>query len=296
MLHLAFGPTLGPILFRSSLRLSCDNMSLHKFKGYSMVKMDIDARVANATVYAMEVLPPKGQPFLKGERIPMDAVFKPWVPRALESADKYGDVAQLLFVKPDDALLKAMNVDFRGPLANLMGLPIDVVKARLKDKNGPYISWSDISDAMGKACGNRHLALFTFSVYGLIVFPKSLGYVSVLLADFLFQIEKWVNLAPAVLAETIISLNFIRKKCDKCFLRCTKLLFVWMKSHFRCLYKHFHQVFVPSTRLIEEFLESEWPPNQSIEGAISYSSLMILNRYKYDQCIPAGLNRVEVSI
>ncbi|MBA0626896.1 hypothetical protein Godav_004479 [Gossypium davidsonii] len=32
------------------------------------------------------------------------------------------------------------NVDFRGHLANLMGLPIDVVKARLKDKNGPYIS------------------------------------------------------------------------------------------------------------------------------------------------------------
>ncbi|MBA0755469.1 hypothetical protein Gogos_021981 [Gossypium gossypioides] len=38
-----------------------------------------------------------------------------------------------------------------------------------------------------------------------------------------------------------------------------------MKSHFRCLYKHFPQVFVPSTRLIEEFLENEWPPNQSIE-------------------------------
>ncbi|MBA0626820.1 hypothetical protein Godav_004415 [Gossypium davidsonii] len=38
-----------------------------------------------------------------------------------------------------------------------------------------------------------------------------------------------------------------------------------MKSHFRCLYKRFHQVFVPSTRPIEEFLESEWPPNQSIE-------------------------------
>ncbi|MBA0610726.1 hypothetical protein Godav_011532 [Gossypium davidsonii] len=32
-----------------------------------------------------------------------------------------------------------------------------------------------------------------------------------------------------------------------------------------CLYKHFCQVFVPSTRPIEEFLESEWPPNQSIE-------------------------------
>ncbi|MBA0550671.1 hypothetical protein Golob_021598 [Gossypium lobatum] len=29
--------------------------------------------------------------------------------------------------------------------------------------------------------------------------------------------------------------------------------------------KHFHQVFVPSTRPIEEFLEIEWPPNQSFE-------------------------------
>ncbi|MBA0845718.1 hypothetical protein Goarm_023038 [Gossypium armourianum] len=45
-------------------------------------------------------------------------------------------------------------------------------------------------DAMGKACGDRHLALFAFSVYRLIVFPKALGYVSVELADFLFHIEK----------------------------------------------------------------------------------------------------------
>ncbi|MBA0776385.1 hypothetical protein Gotri_011388 [Gossypium trilobum] len=109
---------------------------------------------------------------------------------------------------------------------------------------------------MGKAYDNRHLALFTFAVYGLIVSPKALGYVSVDLANFLFQIEKGVN-TPTVLAETIISLNFIRRKGDRRFLRCAQLLFVWMKSHFRCLYKRFHQVFVPSTRPIEEFLESE---------------------------------------
>ncbi|MBA0841016.1 hypothetical protein Goarm_003540 [Gossypium armourianum] len=50
----------------------------------------------------------QGPTLFKGERIPMDVVFKPWFPRALESVDKYGDVAQLLLVKPDDALLKAM--------------------------------------------------------------------------------------------------------------------------------------------------------------------------------------------
>ncbi|MBA0789162.1 hypothetical protein Gotri_006833 [Gossypium trilobum] len=87
---------------------------------------------------------------------------------------------------------------------------------------------------MGKASSDRHLALFAFAVYGLIVFPKALGYVSIELTDFLLQIKQG-------------------------------FLFVWMKSHFRCLYKRFRQVFVPSTRPIEEFLESEWPPNQSIE-------------------------------
>ncbi|MBA0820385.1 hypothetical protein Gohar_025589 [Gossypium harknessii] len=60
----------------------------------------------------MEVLPPKGQPFLKGELIHMDVVFKPWASRALESTvsqhDKYDYVTQLLFVKSNDALLKVM--------------------------------------------------------------------------------------------------------------------------------------------------------------------------------------------
>ncbi|MBA0761506.1 hypothetical protein Gotri_024144 [Gossypium trilobum] len=67
-----------------------------------------------------------------------------------------------------------------------MGLPVDTVKAGLKDKNGPYISWSAIRDAMGKASDDRHFSLLVFAIYGLIVFPKALGYVSVELADFLF--------------------------------------------------------------------------------------------------------------
>ncbi|MBA0662304.1 hypothetical protein Goklo_006458 [Gossypium klotzschianum] len=103
-------------------------------------------------------------------------------------------------------------------MANLMGLPIDTVKARLKDKNGPCISWSDIRDDMGKASGDRHLTLFAFVVCGLIMFLNALGYVSVELVDFLFQIEKGV--------------------------------------------------FAPSIKFIEEFLESEWPLNLSIEELI----------------------------
>ncbi|MBA0626058.1 hypothetical protein Godav_003790 [Gossypium davidsonii] len=102
-----------------------------------------------------------------------------------------------------------------------MGLPIDMVKARLKDKNRPYTFWPNIRDVMGKTSGDRHLALFAFTIYKLAVFPKALGYLSVELADFLFQIEKGVNPAPTM-----------------------------------CLYKRFRQVFIPSTMPLEEFLES----------------------------------------
>ncbi|MBA0730412.1 hypothetical protein Golax_020580 [Gossypium laxum] len=85
--------------------------------------------------------------------------------------DKYGGVAQFLFVKPDDVLLKAM-VHFWDPTYRCFTFN--------------EVDMSDIRDAMGKTSGDRHLTLFSFAVYGLIVFPKALGYVSVKLAHFLF--------------------------------------------------------------------------------------------------------------
>ncbi|MBA0702221.1 hypothetical protein Goari_027122 [Gossypium aridum] len=69
------------------------------------------------------------------------------------------------------------NVNFWGPLANLMGLP------------------SDIRDDMGKTSDDKYLTLFAFAVCRLIMFLKALACVRVLF-------------------ETIISLNFIRRKGD----------------------------------------------------------------------------------
>ncbi|MBA0778225.1 hypothetical protein Gotri_006117 [Gossypium trilobum] len=126
-----------------------------------MVKMDIDVRVANATVYAME-----DDALLKAMVHFWDPTYRCFMFKEVDMVPTIEEYSTLLHYDFKDPLriYWKQNVDFRGPLANLMGLPIDVVKARLKDKNGLYISWSDISDAMGKDCGNRHLALFTFSV------------------------------------------------------------------------------------------------------------------------------------
>ncbi|MBA0878644.1 hypothetical protein Goshw_001713 [Gossypium schwendimanii] len=61
---------------------------------------------------------------------------------------------------------------------------------------------------MRKASGDRHLLLFVFSVYGLVVFPKALGYVSVELANFLFQIEKGVNPTPTNWFQNLSTLTY----------------------------------------------------------------------------------------
>ncbi|MBA0721871.1 hypothetical protein Golax_026013, partial [Gossypium laxum] len=54
---------------------------------------------------------------------------------------------------------------------------VDMVLTIEKDSTLLHYDFRDL-DAMGKASGDRHLALFTFAVYELIVFQKALGYVS----------------------------------------------------------------------------------------------------------------------
>ncbi|MBA0721870.1 hypothetical protein Golax_009374 [Gossypium laxum] len=63
----------------------------------------------------------------------------------------FNEVDMVLTIEKDSTLLHydfrdllriywKQNTDFRGPLANVMGLLIDTVKERLKDENGPCIS------------------------------------------------------------------------------------------------------------------------------------------------------------
>ncbi|MBA0778108.1 hypothetical protein Gotri_006022, partial [Gossypium trilobum] len=149
-----------------------------------MVKMDIDVRVANATVYAME-----NDALLKAMVCFWDPTYRCFMFNEVDMVLTIKEYSTLLHYDFRDPLRIYWKryVNFRGPLASLMGFPIDTVKARLKDKNDPCISSFNIRDVMGKASSDRHLTLFAFAVYGLIVFPKALGYVSVELADFLFQ-------------------------------------------------------------------------------------------------------------
>ncbi|XVF04718.1 hypothetical protein REPUB_Repub05bG0109300 [Reevesia pubescens] len=66
---------------------------------------------------------------------------------------------------------------------------------------------------MGDSNKEQSMELFPLSVYGLVIFSKVLGHIEISMIDFFGQLNgKKINPAPSIVAETISTLNFCRKK------------------------------------------------------------------------------------
>ncbi|KAK9011581.1 hypothetical protein V6N11_044428 [Hibiscus sabdariffa] len=121
-------------------------------------------------------------------------------------------------------------------------------------------SWLDIAnitrtypDPLKKA------HLIAIAIYGLVIFPRVLGYIDVALFDVFDQFRYGINPTPAILAETFISLNACRELEGGRFRGCAQLLYVWIRSHF---WKTPKPV-LPGIRSmnfspLREFLAKEW--------------------------------------
>ncbi|MBA0876704.1 hypothetical protein Goshw_021827 [Gossypium schwendimanii] len=68
--------------------------------------------------------------------------------------------------------------------------------------------------------------------YGLVVFPKALGYVDEAVTDLFDRLDKKVTPVSVILAETFRSLNECRRAGEGRFIRCEQLLLAWFHSHF----------------------------------------------------------------
>ena len=79
---------------------------------------------------------------------------------------------------------------------------------------------------------NRIIDIFALVVYGTLIFPQSSGYVDAAVVDLIEQIDNQVNPIPAIVVETIRSLNYCRRKGKGSFIGCTQLLYIWIWSHF----------------------------------------------------------------
>ncbi|MFQ6625956.1 hypothetical protein Gotur_005365 [Gossypium turneri] len=66
----------------------------------------------------------------------------------------------------------------------------------------------------------KRVDVFALGIYGLIVFPKALGYIDEAVSDLFDRLDKRVTPVPVILAETFRSLNACRGAGEGRFVRC----------------------------------------------------------------------------
>ncbi|MBA0786255.1 hypothetical protein Gotri_024868 [Gossypium trilobum] len=117
---------------------------------------------------------------------------------------------------------------------NITGMSDQWVAARIKQKgDNKCIPWRNLKDLiLAHPDTKKKVDVFALSIYGLVVFPKSLGHVDESIIDLFDRLDKRVTPVPVILTETFRSLNACRRGGKGRFIGCAQLLLAWFYSHF----------------------------------------------------------------
>ncbi|KAE8672368.1 hypothetical protein F3Y22_tig00111843pilonHSYRG00112 [Hibiscus syriacus] len=201
---------------------------------------------------------------------------------------------------------------FKSILARVAGVDEKWVIDRTQRRgSGEGIEWIHIRQLMKNHPDEwKTIDFFALGLYGLIIFPKALGYIDAAVVELFEQLLKQVNPAPAILAETVRSLNHCRRVGGGRFIGCVQLLQVWIHNHFwktnGVAYRRFSTTYSP----LGEFITMKWHEGASKEkwmkgsdtmtllglwGAVGYAPLLALRQYGARQFVPAtcGLSGSE---
>ncbi|MBA0626583.1 hypothetical protein Godav_004230 [Gossypium davidsonii] len=140
-----------------------------------------------------------------------------------------------LKIQVDRVYSKAINIlTFLKKLMNIIGISEQWVAARIKQKgNSKCIPWKNLKDLiLAHPDTKKRVDVFALTIYGLVVFPKALGYIDEAVTDLFDRLDRSVTPVPAILAETFRSLNACRKAGEGRFIGCAQLLLAWFHSHF----------------------------------------------------------------
>ncbi|KAG8481635.1 hypothetical protein CXB51_026447 [Gossypium anomalum] len=165
---------------------------------------------------------------------------------------------------------RAVNVPtFWKKLMAITGMSEQWITARIKEKGEcKCISWDALKGLiLTHPDEAKRVDVFSLSLYGLMVFPRALGYVDEATTDLFHRLSKRVTSVPAILAETFRSLGTCRKAGAGRFVGCAQLLLAWFYSHFWLIDKVVCRVFfedysplkdiIASTRRVD-VLEENW--------------------------------------
>ncbi|KAH1055938.1 hypothetical protein J1N35_034003, partial [Gossypium stocksii] len=135
-------------------------------------------------------------------------------------------------------------------LMNITGMSEQWVTARIKQKcECKCILWKVLKDLiLVHPDMKKRVDVFALSIYGLMIFPRTLGYVDEVVSDLFNRLDKQVTPVPAILAETFHSLNACRRAGEGRFIGCAQLL-VWFYSHFWKANKVSYRVFLENYSL-----------------------------------------------
>ncbi|KAL1163149.1 hypothetical protein V6Z11_A07G250000 [Gossypium hirsutum] len=154
----------------------------------------------------------------------------------------FGEVDLVPTVEEYTALIysRAVNVPtFWKKLMAITGISEQWITAIIKEKGEcKCISWDALKDLiLTHPDEEKRVDVFALSLYGLMVFPRALGYVDEATTDLFHRLSKRVTSVPAILAETFRSLGTCRKAGAGRFVGCAQLLLAWFYSHFRLIDK-----------------------------------------------------------
>ena len=129
---------------------------------------------------------------------------------------------------------KRKKVPFRKKLAQMMNIDASFLVSTTTQKGKNECVQRDFLERyiIKNNDDDQVIDIFTVVVYGTMKFPQSPGYVDAAVVNLIEQIDNQANHVPSIIAETIRSLNFCRRKGNKDFIDCAQLFYMWIRSHF----------------------------------------------------------------
>ena len=138
----------------------------------------------------------------------------------IPTVEEYTALLRISSPNPDKVFWKkSKKISFRKKLAQMINVDasIFVPITRQKEKN-ECVQYDFLeSFIIENNHDDRIMDVFALVVYGTLIFPQSSGYVDATVVDLIEQIDNQVNLVPAIVTETIRSLNYCRRKGKRGF-------------------------------------------------------------------------------
>ncbi|KAL1175696.1 hypothetical protein V6Z11_A04G106400 [Gossypium hirsutum] len=186
----------------------------------------------------------------------------------------FGKVDLVPTVEEYTALLRSACVPaFGKKLITITGMSEQWIMARIKEKGeSKCIPWGALKELIQTHPDEaKRVDIFALSLYGLMVFPRALGYVDEATTDLFHRLSKQVTSVPAILAEIFKFLNACR--------RASAGRAPWM---------------IPG-EILYRCGSFDWVPLLGIWGAIGYASLLVLRQHGLRQLVPVthGLAQSE---